>query len=246
MKWNLAKKYRLPSQNAENLNEQDVKELREIINAYTKHNREMLVRLKDNEPKYGVSPVVRGLRNKYKNSGLSQEQIDVGQSLGTKYLGKEATKSQLLNEYYYQKRLASNPYISSKEWKKESLKFRKDLEEELDINVKERKTVDGEEIIEMLPEKEQIHFTAQEASELYGIFDRLKESGYLTSEYYAENRLSVAKEFIKRKRSQKDFNKDEFEREISDRLREDYERAHTLGQGNTISSGFKYVPKKIE
>lgn len=246
MKWSLAKKYHLPSQNAENLNEQDVKELREIINAYTKHNREMLVHLKDNEPRYGTSPVVRGLRNKYKNSGLSQEQIDKGQTLGTKYLGKDATKSQLLNEYYYQRRLASNPLLSSKAWKKESLKFRKDLEEQLDINVKGRRIENGEEIIERLPEQEQIHFTAQEASELYGIFDKLKESGYLTSEYYAENRLSVAKEFIERKRGQKDFNKNEFEREMAERLREDYERAHTLGQGNTISSSFTYVPKEIK
>ena len=246
MKWSLAKKYHLPSQNAENLNEQDVKELREIINAYTKHNREMLVRLKDNEPKYGTSPVVRGLRNKYKNSGLSQEQIDKGQTLGTKYLGKDVAKSQLLNEYYYQRRLASNPLLSSKAWRKESENFRKTLEEQLGINVKEEKNVDGEGIIEMLPEKEQIHFTAQEASELYGIFDRLKESGYLTSEYYTENRLSVAKEYMERKYNQKDFNKNEFEQEMAERLREDYERAHTLGQGNAISSTFTYVPKEVK
>lgn len=246
MKWSLAKKYRLPSQNAENLTKQDVKQLREVINAYTKHNRELLVNLKKNEPEYGVSPVVRGLRRRYKDSKISQEKIDVGQTLGTKYLGKEATKSQLLNEYYYQRRLASNALLSSKAWKKESLKFRKELEEQLGINVKKRRIENGEEIIEMLSEKKQTHFTAQEASELYGIFDKLKESGYLTSDYYADNRLSIAKEYIERKRNQKDFNKNEFEREMSDRLREDYERAHTLGQGNTISSGFTYVPKKIE
>lgn len=227
MKWSLAKNYRLPSQNAENLTEQDVKQLREVINAYTKHNRELLVNLKKNEPEYGVSPVVRGLRRRYKDSKISQEKIDVGQTLGTKYLGKEATKSQLLNEYYYQRGLARNQYLSSKAWKKTSTEFRKTLEEQLGINENLEK---GE---------EPVHFTSNEASELYGIFDRLKESGLLTSEYYEQNRLNIAKQYIEQKRNN-EFDKNTFEREIAEKLREDYEQNHILGQGISLSKKFTY------
>lgn len=218
MKFSQAKNYRLPTQKVDNLSEGDIRDLKAVISAFTKRNREQLRRLKKNESKYGVSPAVRSLRNRYQ--GYETEDIDVGKTLGTRALGKNATKEDLIEEYYFQRKLSFNPNLYARKWKETSLEFAKNLDVQLNENLENK-----------------ISLTPMETSELYGIFDRLKESGLLVSDWYSAKRSEIAEEYVEQKR-QGNFNKDEFERIISERIRQEYEHTN-FGSSNKISDRFR-------